>query len=220
MIPGATYQAKGAKLVVDTTGTEVRVLALPVHAECKGDAPANEGDYGSTGLGPFAIAADGTFSNLEPGQQAGPSQAVIKGRFRGCDRERLRRGARVHRQGVRLRDVLRYVARATRVKGTGDATKAGAVYAKDDFSKPKSGFEVYDDPGAYAEYLPDSRFRIGTRQPTGATSLRKEPKTATADISVTTGFTTGSAGDGAGLACLGSDATTFIAGYVSVDGYA
>ena len=106
------------------------------------------------------------------------------------------------------------------VKGTGDATKAGAVYAKDDFSKPKSGFEVYDDPGAYAEYLPDSRFRIGTLQPTGATSLRKEPKTATADISVTTGFTTGSAGDGAGLACLGSDATTFIAGYVSVDGYA
>ncbi len=219
VIPGATYQAKGTKVVVDATGTEVRVLALPVHAQCKGDAPENEGDYGSTGLGPFGIGKDGSFSNLEPGQQAGSAQAVIKGRFAGATVSGSVVEPAFTDKGF---DSAKFSGtwHATRVKGTGDDTKAGAVYAKDDFSKPKSGFEVYNESGAYAEYLPDSRFRIGTRQPTGATSLRTEPTTATADISVTTGFTSGSDGDGAGLACLGSDATTFIAGYVSLDGYA
>jgi len=219
VVPGATYAGTGTKLAVDASGTEVRVLALPVHAKCKGKAPSNEGDYGPSGLGPFGIGKDGTFSNLEPGEKAGPTQAVIRGKFTGATAQGTVVEPAFTDKGF---DCAKFSGswKATRVKGTGDDTKPGAIYAKDDFSKQTSGFDTYNDPASYAEYLKDSRFRIGTRQPTGAASLRKQPVTATADVSATTGYTSGSAGDGAGLACAGVAATSFIAGYVTVDGYA
>ena len=74
---------------------------------------------------------------------------------------------------------------------------------------------------SYAEYLTDGGFRIGRAAALGEhASLRAEPVSATVDATVTTGFTTGSGGDGAGLACLGTGPTTYVAGYVSLDGTA
>jgi hypothetical protein len=49
VIPGATYTAEGTELVVDASGTRVHVLALPVHAACKGAAPESQGDDGAAG---------------------------------------------------------------------------------------------------------------------------------------------------------------------------
>jgi hypothetical protein len=219
-IPGATYVAKGTKLVVDATGTEVRVYALPVHAQCKGgNAPENEGFYGTSGLGPFGIGNDGTFSNLEPGEKAGPTQSVIKGRFAGAIVSGTVVEPAFQDKGF---DCAKFSGswKAGRLAGTGDTTKPGATYAKDDFSKPTSGFDVYNETASYAEYLPDRRFRIGMREASAAASLRKRPVTATADITVTTGFTSGSGLDGAGLACLGTGRASYIAGYVSLDGNA
>jgi hypothetical protein len=218
-VPGATYSGTETKLVVDATGHSVRVIALPVHAKCKGDAPSNEGDYGTGGLGPFTIAADGSFTNVAEGQRAGATQSVIKGRFAGAKVRGTVVEPAFTDKGF---DCARFSGTwtATRDAGTGDTTKPGATYARDDFSDPKSGFDVFNAPQAYAEYLADGRFRIGTREATGVPSLRKRPTTATADVSVTTGFTSGSAGDGAGLVCGATGGTTFLAGYVSVDGYA
>lgn len=218
-VPGATYQGAGTELTVDASGTTVRVLALPVHAKCKGKAPTNEGDYSPSGLGPFTIAADGTFTNVAKGDEPGATQSVIKGRFAGAKVSGTIVEPAFEDKGF---DCARYRGawKASRVKGSGDTTAPGAAYAKDDFSDAKSGFDTFNESGAYAEYLSDSRFRIGTRVPTAVASLRAQPTTAAADAAVTTGYTAGAAGDGAGLACLGSDATTFLAGYVSVDGYA
>lgn len=84
VVPGASYEAKGTKVAVDAAGTSVTVLKLPVHAKCKGAAPSNEGDYGSPGLGPFPIAANGTFTNIAKGSKPGSTQAVIKGKFAGA----------------------------------------------------------------------------------------------------------------------------------------
>ena len=81
VVPGATYQGKGTELVVDADGTSVTVMKLPVHAACKGTAPSNEGDYGPSGLGPFTIAANGTFTNIAKGSKPGATQSVIKGKF-------------------------------------------------------------------------------------------------------------------------------------------
>jgi hypothetical protein len=217
--PGATYSGAETKLVVDAGGTTVQVLALPVHADCKGKAPSNEGDYGPSGLGPFTIAKDGSFTNVPDGQAQAATQAAITGRFSGATVSGTVTEPAFEDKGF---DCKKFSGtwKAARVKGTGDTTKPGAVYAKDDFSKPSSGFETYNEAGSYAEYLGDSRFRIGTRQPTGAASLRKQPVTATADVSATTGYTSGAAGDGGGVACAGTDATSFTAGYVTVDGYA
>jgi hypothetical protein len=219
VVPGATYEGEGAKLTVDAAGTSVTVLALPVHAKCKGDAPANEGDYGPSGLGPFTIASDGSFTNVAEGTEPSPTQAVIRGTFRGATVTGTVVEPAFRDKGF---DCARFSGKwtAKRVAGTGDTTKPGGTYVTDDFSKKKSGFEVYNESASYAEYLKDSRFRIGTRQPTAAGSLRATPITASADVAVTTGYTSGSESDGAGAACSGTDATSFIAGYVTVDGFA
>jgi hypothetical protein len=218
-VPGATYASKDTKLSVDAAGAHVQVLALPVHASCKGDAPENEGDYGPTGLGPFTIASDGTFTNVAEGTKPGATQTLITGKFTGTKVTGTVVVPAFEDKGF---DCAKFRGSwsASRVKGTGDSTKPGSTYASDDFSKAKSGFDTFNAPEAYAEYLPDSRFRMGTRQPTAVGSLRKRPTTGTADVSVTTGFTAGAEGDGAGVACLGTDDSTFLAGYVSVDGYA
>ena len=219
VVPGATYQGKGTELVVDAAGTSVTVMALPVHAECKGTAPSNEGDYGPSGLGPFTIAANGTFTNVAKGSTPGATQSVIKGKFVGAKVAGTVVEPAFQDKGF---DCAKFTGSwtATRVAGTGDSTKPGGTYAKDDFSKSDSGFDTFNETAGYAEYLPDGRFRIGTRQVAAIASLRTQPTTATADIAVTTGFTTGSGGDGAGLACVGSAATTYVAGYVSLDGNA
>ena len=83
VIPGATYAAEGTELVVDASGTRVRVQALPVHAACKGAAPENEGDDGAAGLGLFTIDADGRFTNVDAGSAPGATQPLIRGRFAG-----------------------------------------------------------------------------------------------------------------------------------------
>jgi hypothetical protein len=221
VVPGATYSGPGAKLVVDVGGTSVRVVSLPVHAQCKPKGPTNDGDFGPSGLGPYTVAKDGTFTNVAKGQQAGATQTVIRGTFTGA----TVRGTVVVpaiKDTVKGFSCAKYSGtwKASRVKGTGDTTKPGATYAKDDFRDAKSGFAVYNDDSSYAEYLPDGRFRIGTRQPTGAVSLRDEPVTATADVSVTTGFTTGTGSDSVGIACLGTAPRSFIVGYVGLDGTA
>jgi hypothetical protein len=221
-IPGATYEGKETKLVVDALGKSATVPALPVHAKCKnGHAPSNEGQYGAVGLGPFPILKDGTFTNIRPGTKPAAGQTVIKAKFMG---------AKV--SGTVIEPPLKDPSKgfdcerfegswtATRVPGTGDTTKPGATYATDDFAKATSGFDTFNEEAGYAEYLHDKRFRIGTRSQTALASLRKEPETATADISVTTGYTSGSGADGAGLACLGTGARDYIAAFVSVDGQA
>jgi hypothetical protein len=219
VIPGATYTAEGTELVVDASGTRVRVLALPVHAACKGAAPESQGDDGAAGLGLFTIDADGRFTNVDAGSVPVATQPLIRGRFAG----RTVHGTVVvpafTEQGVDCKRVTG-TWRATRVLGTGDTTRAGARYARDDFSNWSSGFEVYNEAVSYAEYLTDGGFRIGVRQPSATASLRAEPVSATVDATVTTGYTTGSGGDGAGLACLGTGPTTYVAGYVSLDGTA
>ena len=221
VIPGATYSGGGTKVTVDPTGATVRVVSLPVHAECKGRAPANEGDYGPTGLGPFTITRDGRFTNVAKGQKPGPGQTVVEGRFRGraVSGTVTQPAFQDESKGF---DCKRFAGSwtARRVKGTGDTTKPGATYATDDFSEAKSGFDTYNEDAVYAEYLPDHRFRIGFRSPASASSLRDTPETATADVTVTTGFTKGSGLDGAGLACQGTDARSYIAGYVALDGTA
>jgi len=219
-VPGATYVGKGAVLEVDAAAGSVRIRKLPIHADCR-KAPANQGDYGSTGIGPFAIAKDGTFTNVASGTRARSDQTVIEGRFAG----RTVTGTIVEpalRDDAKGFDCKRFSGtwKATRKPGTGDDSKPGATYATDDFSKVSSGFDAYNEAAVYAEYLPDARFRIGFRSPSSAASLRKTPETATADIQVTTGYTRGSGLDGAGLACLGTDALSYIAGYVDVDGTA
>lgn len=219
VVPSASYVATGTKLVVDAAGTAVTMLQLPVHAKCKGAAPSNEGDYGSSGLGPFPITANGTFTNIAKGSKPGATQAVIKGKFAGARVTGTVVEPAFKDKGF---DCARFTGSwsATRVAGTGDTTKAGATYVTDDFSKPDSGFDAFNQTAAYAEYLTDGRFRIGTRQPAGIASFRAQPTTASADVAVTTGFTGGSAGDGAGLACVGTSPTTYIAGYVALDGQA
>lgn len=221
VIPGATYSGSGTKLVVDPAGATVSVISLPVHAKCDGRAPANEGDYGSTGLGPFTITRDGRFTNVAKGQKPGPGQTIIDGRFHGSAVSGTV-AQPAFKDASKGFDCKRFAGswKATRVKGTGDTTKPGATYATDDFSKAKSGFDTFNEDAVYAEYLPDHRFRIGFRSAASATSLRDTPETATADITVTTGFTKGSGLDGAGLACRGTDARSYIAGYVALDGTA
>ncbi|MDQ1430246.1 MAG: hypothetical protein QOF40_848 [Actinomycetota bacterium] len=218
-VPGASYEAKGTKLVVDAAGTSVTVQQLPVHAACKGAAPSNEGDYGSSGLGPFRIAANGTFTNIANGAKPSATQTVIKGKFAGARVTGTVVEPAFNDKGF---DCAKFSGpwSATRVAGTGDTTKPGATYATDDFSKSDSGFDAFNQTGSYAEYLPDGRFRIGTRQSAASASFRAQPTTATADIAVTTGFTTGSGGDGAGLACAATNPTTYVAGYVALDGQA
>jgi hypothetical protein len=220
-IPGATYKGSGAELDVDVTGKTVRVISLPVHARCKPKGPSNAGEFGASGLGPFTVAKDGTFTNVAKGENAGKNQIVVKGRFAGA-----------HATGTVVVPPIEDTTKgfecakysgtwkAARVTGTGDTTKPGATYAKDDFRDAKSGFAVYNGDASYAEYLKDGRFRIGTRRPTAAVSLRDEPVTATADVSVTTGFTSGSGSDSVGIACAGTGPTSFIAGYVGLDGTA
>jgi hypothetical protein len=220
-IPGATYKGSGTELAVETSGATVRVLRLPVHAKCSTSGPSNAGDYGPSGLGPYTIAKDGTFTNVAKGQHAANGQIVVTGRFAGATVSGTVVVPAID-DSVKGFKCAKFSGswKAARVKGTGDTTKPGATYAKDDFRDAKSGFAVYNDDASYAEYLKDGRFRIGTRQPTGAVSLRDEPVTATADISVTTGFTSGTGSDGAGLACLGTGPSSFIVGYVGVDGRA
>lgn len=220
-IPGASYQGKGTELAVDAAGKLVTVQQLPVKPVCKGSAPSNEGDYGSSGLGPFTIAADGSFTNIPKGQKPGKTQTVVKGRFSG---------AKV--SGTVVESAFKDEAKgfdckafsgswsATRVAGTGDTTKPGAAYAKDDFSNAKSGFEVFNEQESYAEYLSDGRFRIGTRAPVAVTSLRAQPSVGSADVSVTTGTVMASGVDGAGLVCDATDNTAYLAGFVSQDGSA
>jgi hypothetical protein len=220
-IPGATYSATGTKLVVNVDGTTVRVISVPVDAKCSPAGPNNSGDFSPEGLGPFPIEHDGSFTDVAKGEKPGSNQTVIRGTFSG---------SKVSGTVVvpAIRDTVKDFKcekysgpwSAARDKGTGDTTKPGATYAKDDFSNPKSGFAVYNGESSYAEYLKDGRFRIGTRKPTAAISLRDEPVTATADISVTTGFTSGSGSDSVGLVCLGTDPKSFVAGYVSLDGNA
>lgn len=215
-VSGATYRGGGTELVVDAAGSAVRVLRLPVHARCKGAAPTNEGDYGS-GLGPFAIASDGTFTNVAKGAKPMATQTVIKGRFAGADARGTVVVPAFKDKGF---DCARFSGswKATRVKGTGDTTKPGATYATDDFSNRSSGFATFNGTKSYAEYLTDHRFRIGTREPTAVASLRDQPVISTADVSATIGYTSGSGADAAGLACLGTGSTSFIAGFVAVDG--
>jgi hypothetical protein len=219
VVPGATYSSTGTNLVVDVGGTSVRVVSLPVHAKCKAGAPSNEGDYGATGLGPFPIKDDGSFTNVAKGQKAGATQTVVRGRFAGATVSGTVVEPALHDKGF---DCAKFTGtwKAKRVTGTGDTTKAGAAYAKDDFSDPDSGFGVFNADDSYGEYLQDGRFRIGTRHPASAVSFRETPVTATADITVTTGFTSGSGSDGAGLACLGTGPTSFVAGFVGLDGTA
>jgi hypothetical protein len=219
-IPGATYVGKGAQLTVDVTGTSVTIQKLPIDADCT-KAPANLGDYGSTGLGPFTIGKDGSFTNVARGSKPGPGQTVVKGRFAGGSAKGTVVAAAL-KDATKGFDCKRYSGSwaASRKPGTGDTTKPGATYATDDFSKATSGFDTFNEDAVYAEYLPDHRFRIGFRSAASASSLRDTPETATADITVTTGFTKGSGLDGAGLACQGTDALSYIAGYVALDGTA
>ncbi len=80
--PG-TYSGKKTEITVDST-SHVLVMRLPVHAKCKGGRrPSNEGDYRPSGLGPFTVESDGSFTNVEPGTQPLPSQTVIKGKIVG-----------------------------------------------------------------------------------------------------------------------------------------
>ncbi len=218
-VPGATYAGTGTKLLVDVGGATVRVVSMPLHPKCQGEAPSNEGDYGPEGLGPFSIQSDGSFSNVPKGQQAGATQTVIRGKFVGSTASGTVVEPAFKDKGF---DCAKFTGRwsAKRVAGTGDTTKPGSAYAKDDFSDPNSGFGVFNADDSYGEYLKDGRFRIGTRQPASGVSFRETPVTATADITVTTGYTSGSGSDGAGLACLGTGPTSFVAGFVGLDGTA
>lgn len=219
VVPGAAYSADETLLTVDVAGKTVTIQQLPVHATCTGNAFTNEGDYGEPGLGPFTIAADGTFTNIAKGAKPDASQAVIKGRFTGTTVTGTIVDPAFSDKGT---ECAKFSGKwsATRQPGTGDDAAVGATYATDNFSDPASGFDTYNEQAAYAEYLTDGRYRIGLRSPVLAAALRAEPVTASADVTVDVAAVSATGDDGAGLACDATDATSYIVGWVTQDGKA
>lgn len=219
-IPSAEYEAGDTLLRVDPTGRTVRVLQLPWGGTCTGPVPTNMSDYGPTGLGPFRIAANGSFATDTSGPNAA-ALTVVRGRFA---KTRVSGSVSIpaFRDEAKGFDCAAYKGqwKATRTPGTGDTTKPGATYADDDFSDSTSGFSTYNLAAAYAEYLPDARFRIGMRSPGLAASLRATPVTATVAVSVKSLTVAATGIDGAGLVCEGTGPTTFISGFVSQTGTA
>ncbi len=217
---GAQYSGKGTELEIDSVGKAVRIFALPITTKCKTATPTNLGDFGSSGLGPFTLAADGSFSNIR-GSAALPSQTVINGRFQGAKvTGTIKDPAFVDE--VKGFDCPEFNGKftATYVKGSGDAVAPGATLVSDDFSDPKSGFATFNIAEGYAEYLKDSRFRIGAWAPSASrvplVSLRTEPKRADADVTVTTLTFAGGTNDVMGVACQATGATSFVTGLVSM----
>jgi len=219
VIPGAAYSADETLLTVDVAGKTVTIQQLPAHAQCTGGSSAGEGDYGEPGLGPFTIAADGTFTNVAKGAKPGATQGVIKGRFTGATVTGTILEPAFSDKGTKCE---KYSGKwsATRQAGTGDDAAVGDTYATDDFSDPASGFDTYNEDAAYAEYLTDGRYRIGLRAPALAAALRAEPVTASADVSVDAAAVSATGADRAGLACDATAATSYIVGWVTQDGKA
>ena len=179
-------------------------------------------DLGSgIGTGPFTIAEDGSFSNVR-GSTPLPSQTVINGKFKGAKVSGTIKdpGFVDSAKGF---DCPEFNGRfsATYVKGTGDPVAPGTTLVSDDFSDPESGFATFNTADGYAEYLKDSRFRIGarTRSTSGVplVSLRAEPERADVDLTVTTLTYAAGANDVMGLVCQATGATSFLTGLVSAN---
>jgi hypothetical protein len=79
--PDANYNGKHTKLRTTANATGVSVLELPIDQKCKGRAPSNQGDFGSSGLGPFTVKSDQTFTNGGPGRPTTPGSVIVKGKF-------------------------------------------------------------------------------------------------------------------------------------------
>ena len=214
VLPEAVYKGKGTKLQISSDGGSVTVFALPEHNKCKGKTPTNLGDYAPTGLGPFPIAANGSFSNRSTSSDA----FSLKGRFKGTAVSGTLRssGFKDTAKGFDCADFSGAFS-ANLVKGTG--LKPGKVLARDDFSNPKSGFDVFNTTNGFSEYLKDKRFRVGLRGNAGVTALRAKPANlATAEVDVTVFTFGGEPGDEVGLVCQAIDPQNFLAGYVTQNG--
>jgi hypothetical protein len=93
------------------------------------------------------------------------------------------------------------------------------VLVSDDFSDPTSGFQVFNTPNSYAEYLPDGRFRLGLRGPGSTTSLREQPQGNVVEVSSTARWFGKARTDAFGLACDAGD-SSYWAGLIRMDGKA
>jgi len=80
-VANTTYVAKGTELHTGADGTTVSVSKLPIRQKCKGVKPSNQGDFGSSGLGPFPVKADGTFTNGGRYAPKTPGSVIVKGKF-------------------------------------------------------------------------------------------------------------------------------------------
>ena len=78
--PGARYKGKGTLLETNDEGSGVSVLKLPIAPECK-KAPSDLGDFGSSGIGPFTVKADGSFTNKVSGRKLPPGSVLFRGEF-------------------------------------------------------------------------------------------------------------------------------------------
>ncbi len=217
VLPEAQYRGKGTELSITPTGTHVLFFALPIDQQCKGPTPTNLGDFEPIGLGPFEIKADGSFSNADADFDGGTR---VKGRFKG-KKVTGTVVADAFKDPAKDFDCQKFSGKfsAKLVKGTG--LEPGKVLARDDFSDPDSGFEVFNTPNGFGEYLDDGRYRIGLRGPALVAGLRDQPDDlSTVEVEADILTFGGEPTDEVGLACQAIDAVTFIVGLVQQSGAA
>ena len=213
LVPGAKYEGEGASLRIGGDGATVEVTQLPVDLRCTGVTPTNAGEMGGF---PIDVAADGTFRS---GGAAAPRE--ITGRFSADGKKvtgTIREAAFV--DPAKDMDCKAYSGKWSAKLVKGSVVPAGKKIARDDFSDPTSGFDVYNGANGYAEYLSDGRLRLGLRSAGTAASLRATPLLADADVQVDTVVYSADPNDAAGVVCRATDATSFLAGFLQADGTA
>lgn len=215
VLPKAEYKGKDTAMVITDIDNNVVINKLPVNQECKTKTPTNLGDFSTSGLGPFPIEDDGSFTS---GGGGGEGAITVKGKFKGNKvTGTLTAGA--FKDPAKDFDCAKYSGKfaAKLVKGTGQ--KPGQVYERDDFSDPDSGFAVFNITNAFSEYLPDDRFRVGLRAPTTVAALRDTPDAlTTVEVEVDTLTFGGEAGDTVGVVCQAVDSLNFTTGKISQAG--
>lgn len=215
----AVYKGNLTSLEVTPDGTGVRVYGLPVKQKCNGATPTNLGDYTSSPLGPFEVKKNGSFTNRAP-KGTIKNGLTIDGQFKGNKVTGTIKAA-AFKDTAKDFDCKKFSGKfsATRVKGTG--YKPGNVIARDDFSDPNSGFDVFNTTNGFSEYLQDGRYRLGLRGSAAVAGLRLRPANLyNADVEVDALTFGGDPTDEVGPLCQAVDPVTFIAGFVQQNGIA